>query len=139
MQAPHTLTITGTGFGRDPAEPEFTITCPGVTDACAEWVECPNGDCPGWGARDDEFEVGNLAHGEEHSNLDGTWMIRSGGCYAETHGHAEAAEFAERNHLSAGQYHVRPQFDDGMIVDFELVDSEGTPAQNATTAAADLG
>ena len=109
------------------ADMDVSIECPGVTDACAEWVECPDGDCPGYGGRDDEFEDGNRAHGEEHRNIDGAWMIRSGFCFAENHGHDAAGQMAERLSLGIGRYEVIPEFDDGTLNDFVLVATRPKP------------
>jgi hypothetical protein len=112
----HTLTVS-----RDP-DPEFgptaDITCHGVTDACAEWSECKVAECPGNTGQDDVlYDVSPHAHEQEHRRFDEQgpddyWAVRTGFCWAENHGDAEAAEFAEEQKLGAGQYPVIVEVDD---------------------------
>ncbi|GGN38979.1 hypothetical protein FHR83_006819 [Actinoplanes campanulatus] len=112
----HTLTVT-----RDP-DPEFgptaDITCHGVTDNCAEWTECKIAECPGNTGQDDTlYDVSPYAHGQEHRRFDEQaaddyWAVRTGHCWAENHGDAEAEEFAEKQQLGAGEYAVAVVVDD---------------------------
>lgn len=106
--------------------PDVEIECPGVTDACAEWIECKVADCPANTGGDDTFyDVSDVAHGEQHRYIDDTWMIRTGFCYAENHGHDAAGQFVERHQLGAGRYEVVPEFDDGILNDFVMVGPKG--------------
>lgn len=110
-------------LARDP-DPEFApdvdIECPGVTDACAEWIECMISTCPG---KTDSslFGEGDVGHGVQHRNIQGAWMVRSGFCFAENHGHGVASEFVERHELGAGRHEVIPEFEDDTLVDFAPV------------------
>lgn len=53
----------------------YSVECPGVTDVCAEWLECR--DCTRRAAADETFaeqlhDAGE-AHGVDHTWWDGTW------------------------------------------------------------------
>lgn len=122
--AHHILTVT-----RD-ADAEYgaaaDITCPGVTDTCAEWTECKRTFCSARAAEDDG-STDAIAHGEQHRYFDedtpvGYWAIRSGECYAQNHGEAAAEEFAEEQQLGSGTYSVTVEAD-GSDVILALVDS----------------
>jgi hypothetical protein len=119
----HTITVLRDA---DPElMPEAEIHCPGVTDTCAEWVECQNPECA---AEDDERSTLDdyTAHDQQHRYFDeqpsGYWAVRSGFCYAENHGDAEASEFAEREKLGAGRHNVLVEVDDSTVI-LTLADS----------------
>ncbi len=112
----HTLIVT-----RDPDDeygPDADIQCPGVTEACAEWIECSRTFCSVHASDDTLTDV--IGHGETHRYFDqqphGYWAVRTGFCYAENHGDAEASEFAEERKLDAGRYAVTVEVDDSTII-----------------------
>lgn len=117
MIAKHILTVL-----RDADEefgPDADISCPGVTEACAEWVECTSAECKAFA--DERTSADDFtAHGQEHRYFDeqpsGYWAVRTGFCYAENHGYAEASEFAEQEKLDAGRYAVTVEVDDSTII-----------------------
>jgi len=117
MTAKHILTVL-----RDADEefgPSADISCPGVTEACAEWVECTSAECKTFADERpsaDDF----TAHGQEHRYFDEShdsyWGIRSGFCYAENSGDAAAEEFAEQEKLDAGRYTVTVEVDGSTVI-----------------------
>jgi hypothetical protein len=101
---------------------EVSIECPGVTDACAEWVECVVASCTvpaeyNHDARD------ALGHGVAHRwfREPSIWATRSPFCFVVNHGHDIAGEVAERNQLGVGPHDVEPEFEDGSLQDLVLV------------------
>lgn len=106
----------------EPPDVDFTVKCHGVTDACAEWTECKQADCPGnTGGDDTLYDVSPIAHGQEHRYFDettatGYWAVRTGGCWAENNGHAAAEEFAEEQGLADGTYDVDVEVDDSTVI-----------------------
>ena len=116
----HVLEIVATP-ALDDGDFDVEIKCPGVTDVCAEWMECKVDECPGRDGDDDALsDTSGVAHGEEHQYIDG-WMVRSGNCWLINHGHSAAAEIAEDKKLRPGRYQVTPEFEDGQLADLHLV------------------
>jgi hypothetical protein len=116
MPANHTLVVHRgheAEFG-----PDASIECHGVTETCAEWVECK----PECNAAGDNTGVTDdfTAHGFQHRYFDqqpyGFWAVRSGGCYAEGRNDADAVEFAEEQKLSSGRYPVNVEVDDSTVI-----------------------
>lgn len=116
MAANHTLVVSRDHDAE--YEPDASIECHGVTDTCAEWVECENTFCSA-GAIDDERTV-VTAHDVEHRYFDqqphGFWAVRSGGCYAESCNDADAREFAEEQKLGSGRHPVNVEVDDSTVI-----------------------
>jgi hypothetical protein len=101
---------------------EVSIECPGVTDACAEWVECSVAGCTV--PREYNHEARDaLGHGAEHRWFRelSIWGVRSGFCFVVNHGHGVGGEVAERSQLGVGPYEVEPEFEDGSLQDLVLV------------------
>ncbi len=99
--------------------PDASIECHGVTEACAEWIECRKPECS---TDDDERSALDdfTAHGEQHrysnGDLGNFWAVRSGGCYAESRNDADAQEFAEKRRLGSGRYPVDVEIDDSTVI-----------------------
>ncbi|WP_433730803.1 hypothetical protein ACQP2Y_21055 [Actinoplanes sp. CA-051413] len=113
----HILTVTRDAD--DEYGPAADITCPGVTETCAEWVECKRTVCSARATDDDSTDA--TAHGEQHRYFDedtptGYWAVRSGDCYAQNHGEAAAEEFAEERHLGSGTYPVTVEADGSTVI-----------------------
>ncbi len=119
MSATHTLIVS-----RDPDPqygPDAEIRCNGVTETCAEWVECKVAECPAnTGGDDTLYDVSDVAHGQQHRYFDqqpyGFWAVRSGGCYAESRNDADAQEFAEEQKLGSGEYPVNVEVDASTVI-----------------------
>lgn len=109
---------------------DIDIECPGVTDVCAEWVECGVAECT-MPAEYNHSSRDALGHGVEHRwfREPSIWGVRSGFCFAAIHGHDIAGEVAERLRLGAGRYEVDPEFEDGSLQDLALVDEDAAGAK----------
>lgn len=73
--------------GDDP-QLDYAIECPGVTPACALWLECSTCYVPRVGLaaeRREELEQTGEAHGVEHQWIDGRWMTPTTDCYLAGH------------------------------------------------------
>ena len=124
----HTLII-----GADPLEPAdpdlftYEIHCPGVTDACRLWVGCEVPECPGnTGGDDTLYDVSDVAHGQKHRYIDESWMVQTDHCYLVSADEMpDAASFlVTKAGLSAGEYQVGHDFDEGRIADLHLPDPQ---------------
>jgi hypothetical protein len=126
----HDLIISFVG-GSDWADVDVEIKCLGITDECAEWINCEVPECPGSTGGDDTLhDVSDVAHGQQHKYLDESWMVRSGSCYLANHGHDMAGQVAEKLGLGDGRYEVTPEFDDGTLTDLVLVDCRPKPSDD---------
>jgi hypothetical protein len=118
---PHILVVTGT---IDPTEGlderDFTLECPGVTDACRGWIGC---DCTNTRGRDLSWEEPLVAHGVTHQYLDGEWMRPTDGCYFAGHDGLPDAVVdlpVDGVLLTAGRYEVAPTYDGDGCIGFNL-------------------
>lgn len=113
---PHILHVTGyvdENEGLD--EREFVIECPGVeVGRCAAYTPCEVEDCPS--SADLRWPDG-VAHGVEHSSVDGEWMVPTGECYYLTFGGDSLPDAAcdirsdgIGRCLTAGRYTVVPDY-----------------------------
>lgn len=118
--APHVLVIA---FDCDaeqahPAEPhgkdcdqEYSVECPGVQDACREYLACQKEEeaCQGDGGGflDDD----GMAHGVEHAYIAGQWMLPTDRCYIA--GHDDMPNTASDLDLTPGRYPVEHDVGDG--------------------------
>lgn len=133
----HTLIVT-----RDPY-PDLpsmaSITCPGVTPACAMWSPCEEPGCVSVTAPEQlPEEIWQITlHGVEHRWFDEEvsrefWAVETDRCYAEETGDAPAEEFADDKNLPSGQYPVTVEIN-GPTVLFSL--ATGTPDRSCYNAA----
>ncbi|MFG3710824.1 hypothetical protein [Micromonospora sp. NPDC047730] len=96
------------------------IECPGVTDACRAWVDCPQRDEE---HNDDALEDDPVAHGVEHRWIDGDWMVRTDDCLVRTHMYA--GEIAAELNLPPGRHPVGHDFGDGTEYELSVLDPAG--------------
>ena len=106
----------------EPPDIEFSIECPGVTDACHMWVECDRPRC-----REDNPNLGEgVVHGKRHLLFpgSGTWSVPTDTCYLVIADEMpDAADYlATKQKLGAGRYLIGHDFDEGCIADFQLVE-----------------
>jgi hypothetical protein len=128
MSSSHTLVIEVSGNDVDGEgwDVDYSIECPGVTDACRMWVGCDIPDCPGNTGDDDTlYDVSNIAHGKPHKYIDDSWMVPTDTCYLIAADELpDAAEFlATKDGLVPGRYAVGHDFDDGRLADLHLAGS----------------
>jgi hypothetical protein len=113
---PHVLTVTGRydlDEGIDGRE--FFLTCPGIEAGnCAGYTPCEVADCP---SKTDLRWWEKSAHGVDHANVDGEWMVPTGQCYYLTLGADGLPDAANDlrapgvpHGLDAGEYEVFPEY-----------------------------
>jgi hypothetical protein len=112
MSAIHTLVITHSGNDADGWEADYTIECPGVTNACRSWQPCPRPE-----ADHDSNRAAGIHHGEQHvwnegrqAALDRCHLANDSDTLADAF-----EELAVKHKLSPGRYQVWHHFDDGQI------------------------
>lgn len=103
VRPPHILTIAEVDGGL-----RYSIECPGVTNACRAWVDCPKF---GKECDDDLLDEDNVAHGVEHQWIDGDWMIPTEECLVAVHDHLDDA--LDTYSPVPGRYPVDHDFGDG--------------------------
>jgi hypothetical protein len=93
---------------------DFSIECPGVTDACRMWVEC---DIPNCGSEDAERDNNVVKHGKRHQLIVSTWSVPTDTCYLMIADELSdvAASMADSEKLPPGRYEVDHDFDEGMV------------------------
>lgn len=123
MSDTHTLIITAYADSTmdEPTELDFTVECPGVTDACRMWVEC---DVAGCGSTNAERDHNIVLHGTRHQLISSTWSIPTDTCYLIAADEMpDTADFlATQQELGAGRYLVGHDFNEGCIADFQLIE-----------------
>lgn len=127
MSSVHTLIIKVSGNDVDGEgwDVDYSIECPGVSNACRMWTECDVPECPGRTGQDDTlYDVSDIAHGQPHKYIDDSWMVPTDTCYliiADELPDA-AGYLASKQNLGAGRYQVGHDFDEGTIADLHLIE-----------------
>lgn len=144
MSEQHTLKIRINHLEDNPIHADGTMTvqvlCPGVDDHCRLWRACDAEDHDDVELTRIHFEEGDdepFHHDVRHQYLDGDYMVPTEDCYMLVvldRVYDAALDLVRGESLGAGDYVVEHRYEEGDLVEFELVRQTypaGVPAPGA--------